>query len=252
MANNKCSACQNDELLGFDIDIALQPIFDAARDRVWGHEALVRGPNGEPASWVLSQVTEANRYKFDQLCRVRAIEKAARLFDRSDLMLSINFMPNAVYEPSACIRATLAASRKTGFDCSCIMFEFTENEPMRDSAHIGRIIAAYREIGFLTALDDFGAGFAGLGLLAKFQPDLIKIDMEILRGIDLHEPRQAIVNGIVGIANRLGIQVLAEGVETKGEFAALTAMGIRLFQGYYFGRPQLEGLSGPQAAGVAA
>ena len=236
---NKCVACHDDEPLGFDFDMAFQPIIDAARQRVWGYESLVRGLNGESALSILSRVTEANRYKFDQLCRIKSIEKAAERFDRADLMLSINFMPNAVYEPTACIRATLAAADRTGFDRSRLMFEFTENEPMRDVGHIGRIIAAYREFGFLTALDDFGAGFAGLGLLAKFQPDLIKIDMELLRGVDDSKPRQAIVRGLTTIAIDLGVQILAEGVETKEEFTTLAAMGIRLFQGYYFGRPHV-------------
>jgi EAL domain-containing protein (putative c-di-GMP-specific phosphodiesterase class I) len=235
----KCLACQDDEPLGFDFDMAFQPIVDAARQRVWGYEALVRGLNGESAFSILSCVTDTNRYKFDQLCRIKSIEKAAERFDRADLMLSINFMPNAVYEPTACIRATLAAAHRTGFNRSRLMFEFTENEPMRDAGHIGRIIAAYREFGFLTALDDFGAGYAGLGLLAKFQPDLIKIDMDLLRGVDGSHPRQAIVRGLAIIAADLGVQILAEGVETEEEFKILAAMGIRLFQGYYFGRPHV-------------
>jgi EAL domain-containing protein (putative c-di-GMP-specific phosphodiesterase class I) len=239
IAMTKCLGCQDGEPLGFDFDMAFQPIVDAARQRVWGYEALVRGLNGEAAFSILSGVTETNRYKFDQLCRVKAIEKAAERFDRADLVLSINFLPNAVYEPAACIRATLAAANRTGFDRSRLMFEFTENEPMRDTAHIGRILAAYRDFGFLTALDDFGAGYAGLGLLAKFQPDLIKIDMEVLRGVDDSKPRQAIVRGLTSIASDLGIQVLAEGVETEAEFKTLTAIGIRLFQGYYFGRPHV-------------
>jgi EAL domain-containing protein (putative c-di-GMP-specific phosphodiesterase class I) len=235
----KCLACQDDEPLGFDFDMAFQPIVDAARQRVWGYEALVRGLNGESAYSVLSRLTEANRYKFDQLCRIKAIEKAAERFDRTDLMLSINFMPNAVYEPTACIRATLAAAHRSGFERSRLMFEFTENEPMRDVGHIGRILAAYRDFGFLTALDDFGAGYAGLGLLAKFQPDMIKIDMELLRGVEDSNPRRTIVRGLTNIAADLGVQVLAEGVETEGEFKTLAAMGIRLFQGYYFGRPHV-------------
>ncbi len=247
----KCLGCGDDEPLGFDFEIAFQPIVDAARQRVWGYEALVRGLDGAPASSILSRVTETNRYKFDQLCRIKAIEKAAERFDRTDLTLSINFMPNAVYEPSACIRATLAAANRTGFDRSRLMFEFTENEPMRDADHIGRIIAAYREFGFLTALDDFGAGYAGLGLLAKFQPDLIKIDMEVLRGVDDSQPRQAIVRGLTNIAADLGIQVLAEGVETEAEFKTLAATGIRLFQGYYFGRPHVGGVQS-EAFGQAA
>jgi EAL domain-containing protein (putative c-di-GMP-specific phosphodiesterase class I) len=248
----KCFACQDDEPLGFDFDMAFQPIFDAARQRVWGYEALIRGLNGESASSMLSRVTEANRYKFDQLCRVRAIEKAAERFDRADLMLSINFMPNAVYEPAACIRATLDAAKRSGFDRSRLMFEFTENEPMRDCDHVGRILAAYREFGFMTALDDFGAGFAGLGLLAKFQPDLIKIDMEILRGVDASQPRQAILRGLINIATDLGIQVLAEGVETESEFNALASMGIRLFQGFYFGPPHVGAVLGKKGDAFAA
>jgi EAL domain-containing protein (putative c-di-GMP-specific phosphodiesterase class I) len=131
------------------------------------------------------------------------------------------------------------------------MFEFTENEPMRDADHIGRIIAAYREFGFLTALDDFGAGYAGLGLLAKFQPDLIKIDMDVLRGVDDSKPRQTIVRGLTHIAADLGIQILAEGVETEAEFKTLTAIGIRLFQGYYFGRPHVGAVKS-EAFGEAA
>jgi EAL domain-containing protein (putative c-di-GMP-specific phosphodiesterase class I) len=235
----KCLACRDDEPLGFDFDMAFQPIVDAARQRVWGYESLIRGLNGESAYSILSRVTDANRYKFDQLCRVRAIERAAERFDRADLMLSINFMPNAVYEPTACIQATLAAADRTGFDHSRLMFEFTENEPMRDTGHIGKIIAAYREFGFLTALDDFGAGYAGLGLLARFQPDLIKIDMELLRGVDENIARQTIVRGLTNIAADLGVQVLAEGVETEGEYKTLAGMGVRLFQGYYFGRPHV-------------
>lgn len=248
----KCLACQDDEPLGFDFDMAFQPIVDAARQRVWGYEALVRGLNGESAFSVLSRVTEGNRYKFDQLCRIKSIERAAERFDRADLMLSINFMPNAVYEPSACIRATLAAADRTGFDRSRLMFEFTENEPMRDTGHVGRIIAAYREFGFLTALDDFGAGYAGLGLLAKFQPDLIKIDMELLRGVDESSARQAIVRGLTNIAVDLGIQVLAEGIETEGEYKSLAAMGIRLFQGYYFGRPYVGTVNSEKILAEAA
>ena len=122
------------------------------------------------------------------------------------------------------------------------MFEFTENEKMTDPAHVQSIVEAYRKLGFWTALDDFGAGYAGLGLLARLQPDLIKIDMELLRDIHVSRARQAIVAGIVGIARTLDIQVLAEGVENEMELTVLRAAGISLFQGYYFAKPCLMGL----------
>jgi EAL domain-containing protein (putative c-di-GMP-specific phosphodiesterase class I) len=119
------------------------------------------------------------------------------------------------------------------------MFEFTENERMTDPAHVKRIVEEYRKFGFWTALDDFGAGYAGLGLLARLQPDIIKIDMELLREIHLSPAKQAIIAGIVGIARALDIQVLAEGVESEMELTVLRAAGISLFQGYYFAKPSL-------------
>lgn len=237
-----CKGCQGGEQLGFEFTMAFQPIVDVEAGSVWGYEALVRGSNGEPASAVLSQVDDSNRYRFDQACRVRAIEMAADLFGDSNARLSINFMPNAVYEPAACIRATLIAAHRTGFNPRRITFEFTENEPMVDTAHVNRIITEYRRHGFMTAIDDFGAGFAGLRLLADFQPDLIKLDMELVRGIHNSPARRAIVASVASIANALGILLLAEGVECAEEAAALRAAGISLMQGYHFARPQTGAL----------
>lgn len=113
----------------------------------------------------------------DQQCRVKAIELASRLYyPLENVKLSINFMPNAVYEPRACIRVTLAAAMKTGFPLDRIIFEFTENEQL-DTKHVLNILRTYRNMGFKTAIDDFGAGHAGLALLAHFQPDIVKLDM---------------------------------------------------------------------------
>jgi EAL domain-containing protein (putative c-di-GMP-specific phosphodiesterase class I) len=241
MASGSCQGCQNADAFPVAFTMAFHPIVDVSEREVWGYEALVRGVDGQGAYSVLSAVTEANRYVFDQACRVKAIELAGqKLPASSTARLSINFMPNAVYEPRACIRATLAAAAKTQFNPRRLMFEFTENERMNDTDHVANIVAEYKRMGFLTALDDFGAGYAGLGLLAKFQTDLIKIDMELLRGVDSSPARQAIVAGIVAIARQMNIIVLAEGVETEAELMTLKAAGITLFQGYYFAKPQLE------------
>ena len=238
-----CSGCQDGTELPFAFGMAFQPIVDTRTERVWGYEALVRGPNGESALSVLSKVDAENRYRFDQACRVKAIETAARLFPRGeDLKLSINFMPNAVYEPAACLRASLAAARKAGFPRRNIMFEFTEGEKIDDVGHLERIIAEYRRQGFITAIDDFGAGYAGLSLLAKFQPDMVKIDMELVRGIHESPARQVILAAVVWMARSLGFEVLAEGVETEKEFAVLHAAGIHLLQGYLFAKPAFEAL----------
>ena len=239
--SERCAACRNGDAFPLDFTMAFQPIIDIDAAEIWGYEALVRGQDGAGAATVLAALDATNRYVFDQACRVKAIELAgARMPVGSRAKLSINFLPNAVYEPSACIRASLAAAARAKFDPKRLMFEFTEDEQMVDTNHVANIVSAYKRMGFMTAIDDFGAGHAGLALLAKLQPELIKIDIELVRGVSVSKPRQAIVRGIVQICRELGITVLAEGVETEAELLMLKSFGIRLFQGFLFARPQLE------------
>lgn len=159
-----CKGCRTGAPLGMAITMAFQPIVDIDTGIVFAYEALVRGMDGRSAGDVLSGVGPDMIYKFDQACRVKAIELAGALFTHDDdAKLSINFMPNAVYEPNACIRASLAAARRVGFDPRRLMFEFTEDERMLDVAHVRQIIEAYQARGFTTAIDDFGAGYAASG-----------------------------------------------------------------------------------------
>ena len=241
-----CSGCREGQPLDFRISMAFQPVVDLRTGRPWAYEALVRGTEGEAAASVLAQVTPENRYAFDQRCRVVAIERAvAAGLLQTDARLSINFLPNAVYSPKACIQLTLQTAQATGLPTDRLMFEFTENEEMADPDHVLDIVESYREMGFATALDDFGAGHAGLTLLARFQPDVIKLDMALLRGIDESEPRRLIVESMVGLCRRLGVTLVAEGIETPGELAAVRALGIELVQGYLLARPAFEALPQP-------
>lgn len=222
------------------ITMAFQPIVAVSSRVVFAHEALVRGAQGESAGQVLAQVTADNRYAFDQACRVRAIEQAAAL--ALPALLSINFMPNAVYIPAHCLRATMAAATRHDWSLSSILFEVTEQEVMRDPAHLLDILRTYRDVGLKTAIDDFGAGYSGLNLLADFTPDLLKLDMHLVRGIDQDRKRQAIARHGAALALELGIAVIAEGIETADESRALQDLGIDLQQGYLFARPQLDGV----------
>jgi EAL domain-containing protein (putative c-di-GMP-specific phosphodiesterase class I) len=239
----KCEGCADGVEPPFPFTMAFQPIVDVAAGSVWAYEALVRGPEGQSAAHVLGQVVPQNQYRFDQACRVKAIELAGALFPADgDVRVSINFMPNAVYEPAACIRTSLAAASRVGFPPERIVFEFTESEQVADPAHVRRIVETYREIGFVTALDDFGSGHSGLRLLADLNPGVIKIDMDLVRGLDADARRRAIVAGVARIARDLGTTVVAEGVETAAEVAALRDVGITLLQGYFFARPAVEAL----------
>ncbi len=237
-----CQGCRSGQA-DFAIAMAFQPIVDGGTGLPYAFEALVRGSEDQGAAEVLAGVTPENRYAFDQQCRVAAIEGAvAAGILETDAKLSINFLPNAVYSPVACIQLTLKTARAVGFPTDRLIFEFTENEEMADAAHIANIVDSYRKMGFATALDDFGAGYAGLGLLAKFQPDLIKLDIELVRAIDTSLPRRLIVESVARLCAKLGITLIAEGVETVAEYDALRALGVRYLQGYLLARPAFRAL----------
>ena len=250
-----CAACKDG--VGFDLPItmAFQPIVDVRTETVFAYEALVRGQDGCGAGDVLAQVSSDNRYAFDQLCRTTALDLASRLGLASDgACLSINFLPNAVYEPRACIRATLAAAMRTGFPLNRIIFEFTEEEAL-DANHLLNILRSYRAMGFKTAIDDFGAGYAGLGLLSRFQPDIVKLDMALIRDIDTDPVKRTIVRHTLDMLRDLGIEPVCEGIETVGEHDALRDLGVSLMQGYLLARPEVEALpdvSWPRQAAPAA
>jgi EAL domain-containing protein (putative c-di-GMP-specific phosphodiesterase class I) len=238
-----CDGCRNGEALDFAFSMAFQPIVDVHTGEPFAFEALVRGLEGQSAASVLARVTPANRYAFDQQCRVKAIQTAAAagLLDTS-AKLSINFLPNAVYEPKACIQLTLKTAAAIQFPTDRLIFEFTENEEMTDPQHVMNIIDSYKRMGFGTALDDFGAGHAGLNLLARFRPDIIKLDMDLVRGLDGDPARRIIIGAVVEMCAKLGVLVIAEGIETEAELDALRALGVRYIQGYLFARPEFERL----------
>lgn len=239
-----CHECRDGAGLDFSFTMAFQPIVNIRTRELHAYEALVRGSNNEPAGWVLDQVDDRNRYRFDQACRVKAIELAAklRLARHPECLLHINFLPNAVYRPETCIRATLQAAAEFDFPVDRIVFEVTEGERVRDEAHLQGIFTEYRRQGFSTAIDDFGAGYSGLNLLAQFQPDVIKLDMALTRNIDSDRVRRAIVSGVLLVCRDLDIRVIAEGIETIGELNVLRELGVELIQGYLFGRPAFEQL----------
>ena len=240
-----CQGCRDGVGFSLPFSMAFQPIVDVVSRTTFAHEALVRGTKGEGANTILSAVDVSNRYTFDQQCRVKAIEMAAKLgLSDAGACLSINFMPNAVYEPRACIRLTLDAAKRTGFPLNRIIFEFTEGEKL-DTSHLLKILRTYKAIGFKTAIDDFGAGYAGLQLLSQFQPDIVKIDMDLVRGIDTDPVKRSILRHILRLLEELAIAPVCEGVETSEELAALEDQGVRLIQGYALARPAFETIATP-------
>lgn len=236
--DDRCGRC--DGALPFEFTMAFQPIVDTLRATVVAYEALVRGPEGQSAYSILGQVDDLLLYRFDQACRIKAIELASRLGMRQTL--SINFLPNAVYEPSACIQATLETARRLDWPTQRINFEVVETECVKDRGHLRDIVDTYRDMGFSTALDDFGSGYANLDLLTELTPDTLKLDRQLIRDVHDDPRRQTMLQAIAGMARELGIQLVAEGVENVEEARWLSRLGIHRQQGFYFARPALEQL----------
>lgn len=222
------------------LSYAYQPIVDIASREPCAYEALLRGARNEPAGVVLGHLSEASIEAIDTLARPRAIALAAQLGLKTRLHL--NFQPRSLASSSAVIDATLRVATHHGLRKEQLVLEVTETQVIDDQRRFAAAVNEFRAEGVLVAIDDFGAGYSGLNLLANFQPDLVKLDMELVRGIAHHGPRQAIVRAIHQVCNDLGIDVIAEGVESTDEYYWFEDLGVSLFQGYLFARPTFEAL----------
>lgn len=219
---------------------AFQPIVDAAAGEVFSYEALIRGPCGEPAGHVFAQVGAEDLHRLDRESRVAALGMAGRLGIACHL--NLNMLPRSVHAAEAELRSLADSAERWCVPLERVIMEVTEGEAIDDRARFAEIMDEYRAVGMKVAIDDFGAGHSGLNLLADFQPDMIKLDMNLVRGIESRGPRQSIARAIATVCSDLGIDVVAEGVETFEEFAWLEHEGVRLFQGYLFAKPGFESL----------
>ncbi len=225
----------------FEFSFAFQPIVDAGRHEIVSFEALVRGPHGESSSEVFARVPPRSLQTFDRACRRKAIRLASRL--NLTAGLNLNLVPNSSRHTRRNVRATLDASLQEGFPTDRLVFEVNEAEPVHHYARVREIFRSYKQHGFRTAIDDFGAGLAGLHMLAEYQPDYVKLDRSLITDVHTNHVRQVLVGGLVSICRQLSIEPVAEGVEKAEEYHWLLEAGVRLFQGFYFCRPVFEALA---------
>lgn len=215
---------------------AFQPIVDVRRRRIHSFEALVRGPNNEGADWVMGRLSPVDLRQFDMDARLRAITLAVQL----DLPchINLNLMADSMEAAGqVALVSTVQMAQMSGLSPSRLVLEISEREAVANPERLVAQANQCRALGVSFAIDDFGSGYSGLNLLAEFQPESIKLDMLLVRDIATKGPRQAIVRGVLRTCEDLGIDVVAEGVETLDEFAWLHGEGIELFQGYFFARP---------------
>lgn len=228
------------------LDFHFQPIVHAAEPtEVFAYEALVRAatPAGEPIPpFELFRTARAAELMFhlDRSARVNAIRRASER--RIGSRLFINFNPTAIYDPAFCLETTVREiqSRPAGsVGPSGFVFEVIESDQVQELNHLSRIVDRYRDAGFEVALDDLGAGYASLNMLSQLRPDYVKIDRELVSGVDQDVYQQKILRKIVELARDLDTRVIAEGVETVGEWRWLKEC-VDYCQGYLFARPAAE------------
>jgi EAL domain-containing protein (putative c-di-GMP-specific phosphodiesterase class I) len=225
------------------IESWFQPVIEARTGDIWGYECLMRGRKADGSLVGALQLLEwANgenlKFMLDRVCREIHLENAGNLNLDSNCRFLINFLPTAIYQPEFCLQTSLAAMRRSGLVPRQVIFEVVETEKVLDTEHLLRILDFYRKSGFGVALDDMGSGYAGLSLLADLQPDLIKIDREIVCKSVNSKSHLNVCASLVKMGHDNGQLVLAEGVETVEEASLMESLGIDLFQGYYFGKPQ--------------
>ncbi|WP_420129231.1 EAL domain-containing protein [Longimicrobium sp.] len=219
-----------------------QPIFWAGTLQVWGYECLMRGRAADGS--LVSPVTllewarqEQLAFMLDRHVREMHLRNAGAAGLGPPHHLLVNFLPTAIYQPEFCLRTTVRAVAESGLEPDHVVFEVVETEHVPRREHLRNLLKFYRDRGFKVALDDVGSGFSGLSLMADLNPDLIKIDREMVS----RAPESALHRDVCAALARLGQDngqlVLAEGVEREEEWAVMTELGVNLLQGFLFGRP---------------
>lgn len=220
-----------------------QPIIDIKNNQIYGYETLARGVKEDGSLMYPDQLFAKSKrndqnFKLDRLCRESALKTAAT--KKVHQKVFINFIPTSIYDPEFCLKSTEKWAKQLEFDPSQIVFEVVETELVKDQLHLKSILEYYREKGFKIALDDVGEGYSSLNMLIELKPDIIKIDRNIISGIDQNKLKQSVYKALYNLSKEQEITVLAEGVETAYELEMLKNIGVDLAQGYYFARPTAE------------
>jgi EAL domain-containing protein (putative c-di-GMP-specific phosphodiesterase class I) len=220
---------------------AYQPIVDTVLGRSTSVEALLRKDGNTFPEAFINSKSETAMYLFDLYSKSVAIKQVARHLS-SEQALSINLLPGVFTAFSNVADFLYEQVKLNDLQPEQLIVEVTETHVIDNFDLFLHRASKLREKGIRIAIDDFGAGYAGLSLLSQFLPDKIKIDRKLITDIHKDGVKQAIVSGVYEFSFALGIPLIAEGVETIEEFVWLSNLGIQRFQGFLFAKPQLQGI----------
>jgi EAL domain-containing protein (putative c-di-GMP-specific phosphodiesterase class I) len=212
--------------------MAFQPIVRWSTREVFAHEALVRTTEtrySNPASLLSAAERSGRLFDLGRAIRATVAEAAGRM---SAGKLFINLHPRDLEDEEL-----FEADSPLSAFAENVVLEVTERASLDDITDVPARLQRLRSMGYQIALDDLGAGYSGLSSLAQLEPEVVKLDMSLIRGVDRDPARQKLVGAMVKLSKELGKLVVVEGVETVGERDTLVQLGGDLFQGFLFARP---------------
>jgi EAL domain-containing protein (putative c-di-GMP-specific phosphodiesterase class I) len=215
----------------------LQAIVEVERQTVYGYEALCRGRDGENYSSLIAGMEPGRVAEFDKLAMAKSMCLAVTCeLEEKGAKISINLGPlmDSLGSDPACV---MHLAKHYGIKTSSIVLELSEGVRM-NAARLARIVDLHRAAGIAIAIDDFGSGYSGLNTLAMCKPDIVKLDRELIDGIGSNDAKRTIVAAFAEVCRKLGVMLIAEGIETTSEYQILRGFGIRYMQGKLFACPE--------------
>lgn len=212
--------------------MAYQPIVSWSPRRVYAYEALVRSDAGmkNPAELLHAAESLGRVHELGRVVRRQVATRVAGT--ENSLLFFVNLHPQDLIDEEL-----YAADAPLSYVANRVVLEITERASLAAIDDLPGRLQRLRALGFRIALDDLGAGYAGLASFLELRPEIVKLDMGLIRDLDRDEAKRKLVSNLISLCAELGCQIVAEGVERQGEREALSKMGCELMQGYYFCKP---------------
>jgi len=217
-----------------------QPIVTLRSGQIYAFEALARGPAGstlETPAMLFDFAEEIGTiFALEKACREAAIRgfasrnRCGRLF--------CNVHPRTLLDPAFTPGETRRLLDKYGLEPRNVVLEITERHSVKDFNLFHRTLDHYRNAGYGVAVDDVGTGYSGLTTIAEIRPDIIKLDMSLVRGVDANPVKRSMIETLLTFADKVGCRIVAEGIETEAELTCLLRLGVHYGQGFFLGRPE--------------
>ncbi|MFB0919737.1 MAG: bifunctional diguanylate cyclase/phosphodiesterase [Oscillospiraceae bacterium] len=221
------------------IETVFQPIVSLRDGAVYGYEALSRGPENSEMHYpsVLFDCAEkyGKTWELEQLCRMTAIETVHRLQAQFRLFLNVN--PKVIHDEKFKEGFTKDYLRENGINPENVVFEITEKGVVSNIEDFIGTIDHYKNQNYKIAVDDAGAGYSGLNMITDIHPHFIKLDMNLIRGIDRDTTKQSLIKSFTEFASLTNTYLVAEGIETRDELMKLIEIGVHYGQGFFLQRP---------------